>query len=68
MKIETAEIRIVRELLDGEVDEIERECNIEAHGDGLVVVDTDALENGPAIAGKILKALGDYHGLVHLNC
>jgi hypothetical protein len=52
------------------LDRVLATCNYEASGDGVVLVDTDQLENTSDTNGhveKIQKAIGDYDGLVVLR-
>ena len=53
-----------------DTDDLQNGCNYEASGEGVLVVDTDQLDNATSkVAGKVLKALPkDFTGLVYIVC
>ena len=53
-----------------ELDDLIAGCNYEAVGDGVLLVDTDQLDNATSsVAGDVLAALpDDYTGLVYIVC
>ncbi len=52
------------------VDDLQNNCNYEAAGDAVLLVDTDQLDNSESpVAEEILKALpDDFVGLVYIVC